>query len=115
MILKKIFRLQYEFQIQLGNKKYINFKNIKSKNNINILKDQLLGLIVEASEALQELPWKSWKQNQLFSISKFKIELIDILHFLINLFIFTGMNEKEVFYIFKIKNKINKERQKNGY
>ncbi|GAH98577.1 unnamed protein product, partial [marine sediment metagenome] len=42
-------------------------------------------------------------------------ELIDILHFLINLFIFTGMNEKEVFSIFKIKNKINKERQKNGY
>ena len=56
MILKKIFKLQYKFQTQLGYKKPTNLKNIKSKDNINILKDQLLALIIEASEALQELP-----------------------------------------------------------
>ena len=95
--MERIFKLQREFQTQLGYKIPTDFENISSKENIEVLKNQLIALIVEASEALQELPWKSWKKNQTFLLPSFQVELIDILHFLINLFIFTGMN-KQTFY-----------------
>ena len=113
--MERIFKLQREFQTQLGNKIFTDFEDIESKENIETLKNQLLALIIEASEAIQELPWKSWKKNQSFSLSTFKVELIDILHFLVNLFIFTGMNVDDVFELFKYKNEINKKRQENGY
>ncbi len=75
-----------------------------------------LALMVETVEMLQELNWKPWKKTQHpVKMEKVKEELVDCLHFLLELMIIWGMTPKEVFGAYQIKHGINKERIKNGY
>ena len=115
--LEYLFKLQENFQKILGNNFPLNnnYKEIKYFTNVNLIKNQLLALFDETSEALKEVPWKPWKQNQQFNVKKFRMELIDVFHFLINLFLLSGMNSRQVINLFKNKNKINRKRQQDGY
>jgi len=113
--LKYLFELQKSFQSSLQTNIPQTKLHIISKYNIELIKNQILALYDEIGEALREVPWKPWKLNQEFNVSKFKMELIDIFHFLINLFLLSGMTSQEVINLFKNKNKINIRRQKNGY
>lgn len=75
----------------------------------------ILACTDELHEALRETPWKSWKKNQSFNSDKYKEELVDALHFLVNLFIAEGMTDKDIYDIYTRKNEENIERWKNGY
>ena len=71
--------------------------------------------------------WKPWKsqhgerretlitdlspQDQL----EIKFEMIDILHFVLNMFQGLGLTAEEIFKLYYLKNKHNFERQNNGY
>ena len=114
-ILVDLFEMQESFQKSLGNKLPSGMMEIISKNNIDNVKIQIFALVNEAMEALNEIPWKPWKKNQKFDLEKFRIELIDIFHFLINLFIFSGFGPYGVKRYFIKKNKINIQRQIDEY
>jgi len=105
--LKEMFTKQAEFQTRLGNS-----ANLYSTP---FIKDMILALTCEAMEALQEVPWKEWKKNQKFDTDKFKAEIIDIWHFLINLSMAAGLDEKSLYDEFMKKNRKNFQRQKEGY
>ena len=116
--LEYLFKLQENFQKILGNNFPLNnnYKEIKYFTNVNLIKNQLLALFSETAEALREVPWKPWKlKHQEFNVKEFRMELIDVFHFLINLFLLSGMNSRQVINLFKNKNKINVRRQQNGY
>lgn len=114
-VLENIFVIQTNFQKMLGSAIPITSLDIMSSSNINNIKNQILALVDESMEALREIPWKAWKINTSFDIPKFRMELIDVFHFLINLFIFAGMDSNMVLQYFLEKNKINVQRQKDGY
>jgi len=111
-----IFELQVNFQ-KLLNNPIPNFDGILFVKDINIdlIKNQILALVDESMEALREIPWKPWKVNLNIDLEKYRMELIDIFHFLINLFIFAGMSPIMIFKMFVKKNEINVQRQKDGY
>ena len=81
----------------------------------------------EWQEVLDRLPWKSWKANHRLRIAdgealpddvrlEIKYELVDALHFLLNMMIragFDSWHEVESFYW--AKNKENFDRQERGY
>jgi len=113
--LEKMFELQKQFQELIGNEIPYDKVWLNNPINIELIKNQILALYDEVGEALREVPWKPWKRNQQFNVSKFRMELIDIFHFLINLCLLSGMNAEDVFTLFQSKNQINKMRQKNGY
>ena len=113
--LEYLFKLQENFFGILGNEIPRIKDYIINPINVELIKNQILALFDETSEALKEVPWKPWKINQQFNVSKFRMELIDVFHFLINLFLLSGMNSRQVINLFKNKNKINVKRQKNGY
>jgi len=113
--LEQLFELQKDFQILLGNYIPIGKSCITDLINIELIKNQILALYDEIGEALNEVPWKPWKINQEFNVSKFRMELIDVFHFLINLFLLSGIQAQDVFKLFVSKNKINVRRQRNGY
>lgn len=114
-ILEKIFQLQIDFQESLGHYIPKYALTVGSKENVDIIKNQMLALVDEAMEALREIPWKPWKISSSFDLVKYREELIDIFHFLVNLFLFAGMDTKMVLEYFLDKNKINVQRQKDGY
>lgn len=113
--LDKIFELQKEFQQLLKIDIPLHKFDVLLKRNIELIKNQILALFDEISEALREVPWKPWKENQYFNVIKFQIELIDVFHFLVNLFLLSGMNAEYTYILFLRKNAINRRRQKNGY
>jgi len=71
----------------------------------------------ELEEIRDWLPWKNHKNYTGFKIEEeeLKYEIIDCLHFLLNLALVWGMDPEELFYMFIHKNIINWERQDANY
>ncbi len=61
-------------------------------------------ILVETAEAIDSLDWKWWKKQEL-DTDNLKVELIDILHFLLSLSYYSGKkNREEAFRMFIIGN-----------
>ena len=103
--LQDLFEMQSTLQRLIGSK-------IKTKEFIRLT---FIGIITEACEALEEINWKPWKQPQKVNTNKFKEEIVDLWHFVINLTLASGMGSEELMIRFKNKNKINTRRQKEKY
>ena len=69
----------------------------------------------ETAELIDCVPWKWWAHYQKFDRDHAKVELIDILHFVILLAQTRGMDAEEIFRIYQQKNKVNLQRQDSGY
>jgi len=114
--LDQIFKKQVDLQIKLYNSLE---PLIKNQEFINI---NLLACFDELSEIMRESAWKNpnlikfgWKKTQEFNEEKFKEEIVDLLHFFVNLCIAAGMNEEELFERYINKNKENHDRKDRGY
>lgn len=105
--LEKMFELQRDFQDTITP----NF----SINNQSEVKTQVLALFSELNEVLNETPWKPWKKKEKLNIEQYKEELIDVLHFFINLCLLADISAQELYDKFLHKNTINRLRQVNDY
>lgn len=103
--LQELFDLQIRFQELAG-------FSIRTTQFIRLA---FIGIVTEACEALEETNWKPWKQPQDKDENKFKEEIVDIWHFLINLTLASGMDADELMVRFKSKNKVNVARQEKKY
>jgi len=79
------------------------------------IKDMVLAAHVELTEILNETPWKPWKQNQELYPLRYRAEIADLMHFVINLCIVAEMSHEELFRLYMEKNKTNIERKRGGY
>lgn len=86
----------------------------------NRLTDQVKSLVtsmqMELAEFVNWFPWKYWKSNQQpINMDEAKLELIDILHFLVEAMLLLGMTAEETATLFHAKQAENHDRQKRGY
>jgi len=114
--LKAIFDKQMSLQTRLG---YTQSELLQNQEFINI---NILAMLDELSEALRETQWKNpkvikygWKKTQEFNAPKFKDELIDMLHFFVNLCISAGLTHEMLYIRYMSKNRENFKRQDRGY
>lgn len=79
-------------------------------------KENILAIMVEATEVLQELNWKSWKQTRK-EIDKDKIadELADLLKFYANVMLSLGISEEDLESAWRVANIKVISRIQNGY
>lgn len=75
----------------------------------------VLAAIDELMEMLRATPWKPWKINQKYDEENFKEELVDLMHFVMNLMLSCGMSADECAARFIKKNVENHERKIRGY
>lgn len=68
----------------------------------------------EQSELIDSLDWKWWKQGDN-DWANAKVELVDILHFLVSMFTILGMDANDVMEMYFKKNNLNHKRQDGGY
>lgn len=114
----EMFNTQKLLQQRLG-----TFDKIKDDSDLQQFINQMtLAVHEEVVEMLKKSPYKNpnyvkfgWKTTQQWDIEMFKMELIDIWHFLMNLSLAVGMDADEFFNVYMKKNKENHERQDNGY
>lgn len=117
--LNKIFLHQMELQKKLGVYEKISKCESMKQQYIN---QMILALHEEAVEIMRETAYKNpeympfgWKKGQEFKEEKFKEEIIDIIHFVMNLCIISGMNPEEIYNRYLNKNKENFKRQDENY
>ena len=116
--LNEMFNIQKKLQVKL--RVYDKIKNKSDKQQY--VNQMLLAIFEETVEVMRKTSYKNpkfvkfgWKKNQKWDNNKFKEEIIDLWHFLINLCLICGMDSDEFFKIYLSKNEENFKRQKNNY
>ena len=69
----------------------------------------------EAVELQRTTNWKWWKTPSEFNENEAREELIDIWHFVVQASLELNLTPDDIVEEYKKKNKINRERQLNGY
>lgn len=82
---------------------------------IQFFKDMTLALTDELHEALNEIGWKPWATSKHFNYDAVKGELVDALHFFVNLCLVAQVSADDLYEAYCDKNKKNHIRQEQGY
>lgn len=118
-MLKTIMNTQKALQERLG----YNFETMTDEQRAAFMRDHRGYLADEVAEALYEMPfYKNWKnysdmtdEAKQDAWQKVKMELVDSLHFFVNLLLATGFTADELYKMYMAKNKENHRRQDQGY
>lgn len=86
---------------------------------VNDLPNQWLNRYVRAMEAeLEELKsdlhWKWWSKDEI-DLQNIRIELVDLLHFLVSAMLCAGLTPEKLFDIYRQKHAVNVARMDSGY
>ncbi len=89
------------------------------EHGVNALPNQWLcrysqAMRAELAELDAELLYKWWSRDAI-DIENVRVELVDILHFLVSAMISAGMSADDVYRIYQHKNAVNLKRQEDGY
>lgn len=73
-------------------------------------------LVVELGEFMQEVGWKTWSTPRGWVNRRAAIgELVDVAHFLANLLCALDVTDNEWEELYRLKQEINRQRQRDGY
>ena len=106
--LDSIFSIQKELTNMMNLERY----PIDMEGRISAL---CTAIMHEAVELQRTTNWKWWKTPTKFDEKEAKEELIDIWHFVIQASIELNLSTQEILEEYQRKNKINRQRQKDGY
>lgn len=131
-MLKKVFQMQTELndyvfaknKLAGSGSETLNMESVFSAVNsgelkVNDLPNKWLSnysraMAEELKELDEELLWKWWSKDEI-DIQNIRVELIDILHFLVSAMICAGLTPEKVFDIYCQKHSVNLNRQDTGY
>lgn len=117
--LQKVLDTQTELQNRLGN----NIKEMTEQQKTAYVKNNVFFVTEELHEMTRELPyvkeWKDYSQLSGEDIARRKElaqeEFIDVFTFLMNIALTLELTADEIYDLYFQKNKVNHERQDNGY
>ncbi|MFI3291671.1 MAG: dUTPase [Opitutales bacterium] len=109
--LKEIFKEQYELNKRIG----IDTQNLTEEERIKWVLNYTRALQQECSELIDSVPWKWWAKYQKFDVQNAKVEVVDIMHFLVSIAQVLGMSAEDFFEAYTKKNSVNHNRQDSGY
>jgi dimeric dUTPase (all-alpha-NTP-PPase superfamily) len=105
----------FELQSKLQREKFRDPARMNRTEAIEFIRWNTLALTDELHEALQEVGWKPWASSTHINREEFVGELVDAMHFLVNLFLVVGATPEEVHDRYAKKNAKNHTRQETGY
>jgi hypothetical protein len=131
-MLARIFQMQTELNDYVFNKNNLTDRNgdqltmaaifnavQEAKLKVNDLPNQWLSnyskaMREEINELDVDLLWKWWSKVEI-DMQNIRVELIDILHFLVSAMICSGLTADKVFDVYRQKHAVNFNRQDSGY
>ncbi|MDR1595783.1 MAG: dUTPase [Puniceicoccales bacterium] len=105
----------FEMQLVLNEKIGVDTTNLDETDKIRWILNYGRALQQEISELIDSVPWKWWAKYQKFDEQNARVEVVDLLHFLISIAQVLGMSADDIYEIYCKKNVINHQRQKSGY
>ena len=94
-------------EVNRGDLKVNDLPNVWLSNYSRAMREEIL-------ELDEELLWKWWSKDEI-DIQNIRVELIDILHFLVSALICSGLTPEKVYDIYCQKHAVNLSRQDSGY
>lgn len=110
--LATIFQRQLDLQ---RNSFGVNPAALNPEAKMEYIRSMTLALEDELHEALAETGWKPWAASNHLDSDAFGAELVDALHFLVNLFLAAGWTAGDVSSYYFKKAERNAARQAEGY
>jgi len=110
-MLREIFTKQQELNLRIG----VDTNGLSEEEKTKWILNYCRALGQELAELTDSVPWKWWAKYQEFDEQNAKIEVIDMLHFLISMAQVLGMTADDVYDLYTQKHKVNHERQDSGY
>lgn len=109
--LEEIFKMQAELNRRIG----VDTANMSDDDKIKWTLNYSRALAQENAELVDSVPWKWWAKYQKFDAQNAKVEVVDMLHFLVSLAQVLGMTAEDFYQAYAKKNHINHDRQDSGY
>ena len=69
----------------------------------------------ETAELIDSVPWKWWAKYQKLDIENARVEVVDLMHFVVSAAQVLGLDAAEFHRLYTAKHKINHARQDAGY
>lgn len=110
--LEEIMRLQRQLQVEAFG---LDPAGMMDDDRAQYIKEMALALTDEVHEALAETGWKSWAKSRHLNREAYVSELVDALHFLVNLLLVANVGPEELYTKYLAKRAENARRQEAGY
>jgi dimeric dUTPase (all-alpha-NTP-PPase superfamily) len=109
--LRELFRMQQALNARIG----VITDGMSEADQTKWVLNYCRAMSQELAELTDSVPWKWWAKYQKFDLQNARVEVVDMLHFLISLSQVLGMSADDVFAAYVKKNQVNLQRQDDGY
>lgn len=111
-MLETMFKAQQDFHKRLNP----DFKGMSEASREDKLARTARNIIMEGAELMDQLNWKEWKKTKKqVDWEQVRYEVADIMAFLMNAAIESGMTAEDFFQFYMRKVEVNVKRQENSY
>jgi dimeric dUTPase (all-alpha-NTP-PPase superfamily) len=109
--LEKMFELQEQLNERIG----VRTRDLSGEEKMEWILKYSRAIQQELAELVDSVPWKWWKKQQHFDEENAKMEVIDLMHFIISTGQVLGLTAEDFYNAYLEKNKINHHRQETNY
>jgi len=110
-MLEHIFEMQADLNKRIG----VDTTSLSDEQQKEWLLNYCRAMTQEIAELTDCVPWKWWAKYQTYDKQNARVEIVDILHFLISAAQVVGLSAQDVYDAYTAKNKVNFQRQESGY
>ncbi|MDR1591037.1 MAG: dUTPase [Puniceicoccales bacterium] len=105
----------FELQEQLNARIGVRTRDLSDEEKIEWTLKYSRAIQQELAELVDSVPWKWWKKQQHFDEENARVEVIDLMHFVISAGLILGLTADDFYDAYLKKNAINHQRQNTGY
>jgi dimeric dUTPase (all-alpha-NTP-PPase superfamily) len=109
--LEEIFRLQEQLNKRIG----VHTAHMTDEQRQQWVLNYCRAMTQEVAELTDSVPWKWWAKYQKFDKQNARVEVVDLLHFLISIAQVLEMTPADVYEAYAKKHQVNLSRQDKGY
>jgi dimeric dUTPase (all-alpha-NTP-PPase superfamily) len=110
-MLREIFEKQTQLNAKIG----VNPEQMTEEEQTVWVLNYCRAVSQEIAELTDSVPWKWWAKYQTFDKQNARVEVVDLLHFVISLAQVLGLGPDEVYELYTKKHEVNLKRQESGY
>jgi dimeric dUTPase (all-alpha-NTP-PPase superfamily) len=109
--LDELFRLQRELNLRIG----VDTAHMTEEQRQQWLLNYCRAISQEVAELTDCVPWKWWAKYQKFDKQNARVEIVDLLHFLVSVAQVMELAPGDIFEAYTRKHRVNLARQDSGY
>lgn len=109
--LQEIFDLQKGLNLRIG----VDTDNMNDAERERWILNYARAMGQELAELTDSVPWKWWAKYQKFDKQNARVEVIDMLHFIVSLAQVLEMSADDLHKAYTRKHGVNVQRQESGY